>query len=389
MEKYTYKEVTETANARLGNIPEAYVSVRTVKLFVERELLKAPEGKGRCRYFYDNDLDELICIRRLQIVYGQSIKSIKRLDEKVCNDIGVDQSGSKNNLARLVAAIKVFEEMGIDPIAEIKAYKEGKRILVREDTGTQPYRLVEFHKESYFEENGKVCRRLESITDDNGCVVYFKPSEIEKYSKLNMCVSEKKEADKIRKLIDLGIMTSPRYKYKGEDYFTDPDLAEYVKWMDFILEYRISYDNLNLLRTRIEYDIDNLFYRSDLGYHSEAYLAYNFKKQTTVFRDCLRSFYGQLIANKWSVAGYTKKDNLKIIKDYLNGFFSLCYNLNANYPSRHICLKKTPLDRLSTEQLKIGFAEGKFTQQEVEKVLKAKEAEVKALKSIINESERG
>lgn len=397
MKKYSYQEFAEEISIHFKNIPDAQVTVRTIKFWVKEGILPEPNGGGRWRYFEDDDLHEAVSIRKLQVVYGQSLEDIQNLNYLVAINPHTIQSGNTYNLSKLMSAIETYEKSGINPLYEIEAFKKHERLLVWDDAHLPPYRLIEEDQlsGSYFEEDGRVYRLLQFITDEDGKAIYFKPEQIEKYISLEIAKyiefikdikrgEAKVKAQKIRALIDTGIMTPPRYRYKSADYFSESDIDTGKAWLSFIENYGLSFDDLKLFRKRIESDIENFFYAPEEGLFVESPIFYKFRKQVTLFNCCLDSFRHDLFVCEDTIVGHGKEDSLKLITDYLSGFRFLCYGFTGE-----ICMKRTPIDRLSAEQIKTGLSEGKLTQREVKEILKAKKAEVAGLKSLVIQSLKG
>lgn len=397
MKRYSYQEFAEEINKHLENIPDAQVTVRTVKFWVEAGLLPGPKGGSRWRFFEVDDLHEAVSIRKLQVKYGQSNEDIKKLSVTASINPHTLQSGNSYNLSKLVAAVESIEKIGGNSIPAIEKFKAHKLLLVWDDAHMPTYRLIEEDQlsDSYLEENGKVYRKLQYITDEEGKVVYFRPAQIEKYiSRVNAMhrefvkgirrIDAKAQADKIRELIDAGIMTTPRYRFKGEDYFFESDIEAGEDWLNFIEGYGLSYADLKLLRSRIEADIENFFYAPEEGLFVEAPIYYEFRKQVTLINSCIGFLRHDLFEREDTVVGHRREDSLRLIRDYIEGFFFLCSNFTGEN-----CIKRTPIDRLSAKQIKTSLSKGKFTQREVALLLRAKEAEVRALKAIVNKSLKG
>ncbi len=402
MKGFLYRELAKKINDYFFDQKNAYVSVTALKFWVEEGILPAPQGSARWRYFNWDDFFEAINIRRLQVYCNQSIEDIKKIISLAKTQAAKYKFPQHSHyLSKLYSSLgnRLIPE---DAIQLIEAFKNNELHLVYDKAYKPPYRLL--HKDglfdSYYKEGDKVYRSLLSITDKNNKVIYFKPEQIEQYLKF-----EKEEIDKIlkipskptdssrfsntaenmRMLLNEGIMTQPRYRYKGENYFSEKNLSSANCWLLFMND-GLSLDDLKRLRSRIESDIENYFYVPEISPIIEELISYEFEKQVILFDDYLGRSRDCFILGlpEEEVESHTEEDNLKIARDYLNGFLFLCKGLR-----NEIGLKKTPLERLSAEQIKAGLSQGKFTQKEVERVLRNKEAEVKALKTIAKQHAKG
>lgn len=401
MNKYTYQELTEKVNAHFKDNVAAHVTERTLRFWINDGILPKPKGAGRCWHFEEDHFQEIISIRKLQSSYGQSIEDIKRIN--ILADKYLNPSDSKFekechfNLSKVVSALESVQNLGINPVPDIESFKKHKMILIKDYTYSPPYRFIDKDKYqgSYVEEDGIVYRVLETLPDldvENG---YFTIEQIEEYlsminekSKSNLKTFKhfniKSEAEETRSLIADGIMNTPHYRFKGENYFSSRDLFTYDQWKDLLVNYGFGKGELKLLRKRIEFDIENYFYKPEEGVSIESSLFYKFQRQVVLFNDCLLDLLMYLFGREKLIASHTIEDSKNILRDYLDGFLFMCNSFVGT-----ICLKKTPIERLSAKQIKTGLSQGKFAHREIEKVLRVKEVEVKAVKSILKQVSKG
>lgn len=385
MKQYSYQELAEAINEYFKDFKDAQVTARTLKYWVEEGILPAPRGSGRWLSFDDFDLKEVISLRKLQIYQSQSIEDIHNIIFMVKLYSEMNKFPEPGYyLSKFLSAVLSSPKHDY-PIEEIEAFKKGELYLVYDEDYSPPYRLI--HEDglerSYKKENGKVYRVLLSIKDENGKVIYFKTEQIEEYLKdvesLRGNLDVTKVAEELRRLIKEGIMTSPHYRYKGKDYLSGLNIHHAQSLISLIKSYNLSFNELRQLRKRIEHDIETYFYLPEGFAFLFEPIYYEFEKQVTLFDTCLNSFHFELFWLEDSVKGHTKEDSIKIIKDYLNGFYFFCKSGFGD----NVCLKKTPTDKLSAKQLKIGMSQGRFTEKEVESLIKTKESELKALKSVL------
>lgn len=400
MNGYTYQELAKKINERFGEYKDAQVSVRTLKFWVEEGILPAPKGAARWRFFDEDALEEAISIRKLQIFYQQGIEDIKRIISLARTPPGINnfKEGLEHNcLSDFVSALWNRQAVD-DPIQLIESFKNYELFLVYDDAYRPPYRLLQAGdlSDSYIKKAGKVYRRLLSIKTDDGKTLYFKPEQVGEYlhrekddHELIFKIPSKPinipgKNEEVRSLLEEGILTSPRYIYKGENYFSKENIHSFRNWSSIAKSYGLNPGELRQLRSRIVYDIETYFYIPEFSLVDQEPVCHEFEKQVILFDKCLDSICFNIAFLEEARKKHTKEDSIKILRDYLDGFLFLCKgSLNE------IGLKKTPIERLSAEQIKIGLSQMKFTQREIEKVLEIKEAEVKALKTVVKQNAKG
>ncbi len=401
MNKYTYQELTKKVNTYFKDNIAAHVTERTLRFWMNDGILPKPKGAGRCWHFEEDHFREIISIRKLQFSYGQSIESIKSINILANAHLNPVDSTLKMecnfNLSKVIMALESAEKFGTNPALELDSFKKGNRLLIKDVDYSPPYRFVDEEKyhESFIEENGIVFRVFECLPGLEGEAEYYTNDQIEEFLsridegkksiiKTAKTTNTKAEAEEIRSLINDGLMTTPRYRYKGENYFSASGLLAYHHWKSLLGNYGFNKDELKLLRKRIESDMENYFYIPEDDIFAESLLYYKFQKQVVLFESCLFNLMMNLFLREESIANHTIEDSKKILKDYLDGFLFMCNSFTGT-----VCLKKTPIERLSAKQIKIGLAQGKFAHREVEKVLRNKEGEAKALKSLLKQPKKG
>lgn len=400
MSGYTYQELVEKINEHFDEYKNAQVSTRTLKFWVEVGILPAPTGSARWRFFDEEAFEEAISIRKLQIFYSQGIEDIKRILSLARTPAGIRnfKDGLESYcLSSFVSAL--WNRQAIDdPIQLIESFKNHELFLVYDNAYRPPYRLLHTGdlSDSYVKKVGKVYKKLLSIKDDNGKTLCFKPEQVGEYlqrvgddHELIFKIPSKpinipEKNEEVRTLLEEGILTSPRYLYKGENYFSKENIGGFGNWSSLVRNYGFSLDELKQMRSRIEHDIETYFYIPEFSLVDQEPVCHEFEKQVIIFDKCLDSICFNIAFLEEAKKGHTKEDSIKILRDYLDGFLFLCKgSLNE------IGLKKTPIERLSAEQIKIGLSQGKFTQREIEKVLEIKDAEVKALKTVVKQNAKG
>ena len=409
MSGYTYQELSKKITERFDEYKNAQVTVRTLKFWVEEGILPPPTGSARWRFFDEEALEEAISIRKLQIFYQQGIEDIKRILSLARTPAGFGnfKDGLESYcLSSFVSAL--WNRRAIDdPIQLIESFKNYELFLVYDNAYRPPYRLLHTDdlSDSYIKKAGKVYRRLLSIKTDDGKTFYFKPEQVGEYLQREdkwvydtfvlplkrqpvngspNSVNISKANDEVRSLLEEGILTSPRYIYKGENYFSKENIDSFRKWSTLAKSYGLNLGELKQMRSRIEYDIETYFYIPEISLVDHEPICHEFEKQVILFDTCLDSILFNIAFLEESRKSYTKEDSIKILRDYLNGFLFFCKgSLNE------IGLKKTPIERLSARQIKTGLSQGKFTHKEVQKVLKAKEADVKAIEFVVKQNAKG
>lgn len=400
MDIYTYKELSKKVNTYFKDGLAAHVTERTLRFWVKEGILPKPIGAGKWRYFEENHFQEIISIRKLQSSYGQNIEDIKKINDLANTHLNSSDSKTEKkghfNLSKIVFALENFEKLGINPVPELESFKRQKRILIKDTSYSVPYLLVDKNKSTgaYVEEGGVVYRILDTLPVMELGSGHFTIEGIEAYLYLEneeaKSIHSKKhdikaDAKEIRNLIAEGIINTPRYRFKGKSYFSASDLSTYNVWKSFRTNYGLSKGELKLLKERIEFDIENFFYIPEPVIVSiESSLFYKFQKQSALLKDCLYAIAFYLLGCETLVANHTMEDNKKILRDYIDGFLFLCNDFSGN-----ACLKKTPIERLSAKQIKSGLSQGRFIKKEFERVLKAKEVEVKTFKAILKQMSKG
>lgn len=399
MNGYTYQELVKKINEHYDEHKNAHVSVRTLKFWVEEGILPPPTGSARWRFFDEEALEEAISIRKLQIFYHQGIEDIKRILSLARTPAGAGnfKDGVESYcLSSFVSAL--WNRQAIDdPIQLIESFKNYELFLVYDNAYRPPYRLLDTDElaDSYIKKAGKVYRKLLSIKDDNGKVIYFKPDQIGKHLqhvydtfvlplKGPEPVNIPELTEKVRYLLEEEVLSYPSYVYKGENYFSKENIGGFRNWSSLIKNYGFSLGELKQMRSRIEYDIEMYFYVPEISLVNQEPICHEFEKRVTLFDVCLDSILFNIAFLEESKRGHTKEDSMKILRDYLHGFLFLCKgSLNE------IGLKKTPLDRLSPEQIKAGLTQGKFVRREVERVIRDRETEIKVLKLAVKQNAKG
>ncbi len=405
MEKYYYQEFVDLINNSLKGIPNAQVTVRTVKFWVEQGLLPEPRGSGRWRHFDYSDVIEAVSIRKLQFRYRQSIEDIKKLGLTARINPHVIHSDDMGNFHRVVSAIELFERSNGEAESCIEAFKHFELTLIYDDAYNPPFRFVKEEQlaDSYIEVDGKIYRLLSSTTNSAGEQEYYQPEHI------GMHISEhinwlngigaflrplpddgEEKAEKIRVLIDHGVMTSPRYRHKADDYMSTKDIKAGENWLLMMNRYGLSLDTLKRLRARFESDINEYFYIPEGGLLVEAPIFYEFQRQVVLLNCCIDFFNNYLSQHEDTVIDHIRESSLKLIEDYLNGYFFLCeaFTPHGIADNVRMCIKTTPINKLSAQQLKLGLSQGKFNELEVKEVVMAKEAELTAIKAIVNNNRK-
>ncbi|TVL97896.1 MAG: hypothetical protein CV087_21925 [Candidatus Brocadia sp. WS118] len=400
MSGYNYQELAKKINERFNESKDAQVSVRTLKFWVEEGVLPAPIGSARWRFFDDEALEEAISIRKLQIFYQQGIEDIKRIISLARTPPSINnfKGGLEHNCLSAFISALWNRQADDEPVQLIKSFKNRELFLVYDNAYRPPYRLLHTDElsDSYVKKAGKVYRRLLSIKADDGNAFYFKPEQIGEYlqrerdgydlifKRLLKPINVSEKAEEVRSLLEEGILTSPRYIYKGENCFSKENIGGFRNWSSLVRDYGFSLGELKQMRSRIEYDIENYFNIPEISLVDNEPICHEFEKQVTLFDACLDSILFNIAFLEEARKGHAKDDSIKIIRNYLDGFLFLCKgSLNE------IGLKKTPIERLSAEQIKTGLSQGIFTQREIGKVLKIKEAEVKTLKSVVKQNAKG
>ncbi len=400
MNEYSYQALAKKINERFDEYKDAQVSVRTLKFWVEEGILPAPKGSARWRFFDEDDLKDAISIRKLQIFYQQGIEDIKRIISLARTPPGINNFEGRfehNCLSAFVSALW-NRQADDEPVQLIESFKNNELFLVYDNAYHPPYRLLHANElsDSYVKKAGKVYRKLLSIKADDGKAFYFKPEQIGEYlqrerdgfdlifKKPLKPINIPKKAEEIRSLLEEGILTSPRYLYKGENYFSKKNINGFGNWSNLVKDYGFNLGELKQMRSRIEHDIETYFYIPEISLVDQDPVCHEFEKQVILFDDCLDSILFNIAFLEEARKGHTTTDSIKILRDYLNGFLFLCKgSLNE------IGLKKASIDRLSVKQIKTGLSLGKFTNKEIEKVLRVKECEVKVLKSVVKQNAKG
>ncbi len=396
MKKYSYQEFVAEINKHFKK--DARLSVRTVKFWVEAGLLKEPGGAGRWRHFSEEDLHHVISIRKLQVIFGQTIEAIKEINQLAHSDLYPKSIAFDSyELWKVVKALEGLDRRGLNAVAELEAFKRSERTLVLDNEQLPAYRLININQlaGSYIEENGKVFRIIKSLIGDEGETRYFKPAQLEKYySQMNARrkkftpelprIDVKAKAEELRALLKARVMTEPRYRFKNEDHISDHDIQAAHLWLSISSQYALPTTRLLRLRTRIEEDIQNYFYAPEGDVFAAAPIIYKFRKQVELVNNCINFIISDQIDREEPWSDEPRHDRIeesvRILNDYINGFLYLSPSIDHNI---EICFQRTPIDQLTPRQIKIGLAEGRFSSREIEKLVRDRESDLSTLKALL------
>ncbi len=393
---WSYAEFTERLRGRFKDSEGIGVSVRNLKYWISEGLIPEPRGASRWRFFDEQDLDEALCFLKLRTDYKQGIEDIKNI--RWLGSLWLHGGDQTYVFGCFFKALENTEKAGKKADDAIEAFKRHELALIHDSAYSPPFRLTtdEGLETAYLREGGRVYRLLNSITDEDGKVIYFKPAEIEKHllderERLKEFVilqdnpaSITKKTEQIRALIDQKVMPAPFYRYKDGDYYSSSNIDCGDSWLRFMEDYGLDYAALRRLRQRFEEDIARHFLTPDQGIFLAAPEHFEFQRQVIFFNRCLSDFRYELFAREDTLEGHTREDSIKLIQEYLDGFLFLFPGEdNWSMGLKSAYLKETPVEHLSPAQLAKGLEQHRFSRTRVEEIAGTKEQELRELRELL------